>query len=557
MTLSKQPSEMCGIAVWIAAQNTTLTDSKVDHAARKIQHRGPDQSQTLIIGGDGFCRMDFHRLAINGFDSTAMQPFKAGPWHVVVNGEIYNSETLATRFNLCLASGSDCEVVARMLQANIAPLKVCDALDGVFAFAAYNEETKRLVAARDPFGVRSLYIAMSYNGVGPRMALASELKVLVSGDDGVYIAPFPPGKMFQFDVNTQDEQWFRHHVGFETNFFPYFDVDDREAMSRIRMRLVEAVDKRVQCDRLPIGCFVSGGLDSSLIAALVVRAVCVRGGKPEDVWTFSIGQEGSTDMRFAQMVADHLKTTHHPVFVTEQQMLDAIPNVVKSLETWDTTTIRAATGHCLLSNYVRDNTPVKVLFSGEGADEIMGSYLYFENAPTPEAFQDETMRLARDLHRFDVLRVELSCASRGLKCRVPFLDKFFVATALRVPPQQRGFRDFNGRRMEKWLLRKAFDGDELLPKQVLWRRKEAFSDGVSSATSSWHHQIQRHAARMYPESATENNYNTKTPEQQWYQHLFEQYYPGCAGVIPYEWLPKWCGGQTDPSARALVGYSVN
>lgn len=554
MRLIKNP-KMCGIAVWIAAQNTTLADSKVDHAAGKIQHRGPDESQTLIVG-DGLCRMDFHRLAINGFDSAAMQPFRAGPWRVVVNGEIYNSDALAARFNLRLVSGSDCEIVGKMLQANIAPLKVCDALDGVFAFAAYNEATKRLIAARDPFGVRSLYIATSHNGFGPRLALASELKVLASGG-GVHIAPFPPGKMFQLDVNTQDEQWFQHHVGFETKFFPYFDVDDREAMSRLRLRLVEAVDKRVQCDRLPIGCFVSGGLDSSLVAALVVRAVCRRGGNPEDVWTFSIGQEGSTDMRFAQMVADHLKTTHHPVFVTEQQMLDAIPNVVESLETWDTTTIRAATGHCLLSSYVRDNTPVKVLFSGEGADEIMGSYLYFKNAPSPEAFQEETMRLARDLHRFDVLRVELSCASRGLECRVPFLDKVFVATALRVPPQQRGFRDFNGGRMEKWLLRKAFDGDELLPKQVLWRRKEAFSDGVSSATSSWHHQIQRHAALMYPESAAENKENAKTPEQQWYQHLFEQHYPGCAGIIPYEWLPKWCGGQTDPSARALAGYSID
>lgn len=545
---------MCGIAVWVAAQNTTLADAKVDHAARLIQHRGPDESRTVIVG-DGACRLDFHRLSINGFDRAAMQPFRSGPWHVVVNGEIYNSESLAARFHLQLVSGSDCEVVARMLQANIAPLKICDALDGVYAFAAYNEATKRLIAARDPFGVRSLYISSSLDGFGPRIALASEMKTLAVGS--VHLAPFPPGKLFTFDLNTREERWFSHHVGFESKFFPPFEISDQEAMSRLKQRLVEAVDKRVQVDRLPIGCFVSGGLDSSLVAAIVVQAVVRRGGNPEDVWTFSIGQEGSTDMRFAQLVADHLKTTHHPVFVTEQQMLDAIPDVVHSLETWDTTTIRAATGHCLLSSYVRDNTSVKVLFSGEGADEIMGSYLYFHNAPSSDAFQEESLRLCRDLHRYDVLRVELSCASRGLECRVPFLDKIFVAAALRIPPQQRGFREYSGGKMEKWLLRKAFDEDDLLPPAVLWRRKEAFSDGVSSATSSWHHQIKRHASAMFPPSAAGDEENARTPEQQWYRHLFEQSYPGCAGVIPYEWLPKWSGGQTDPSARALPGYTVD
>lgn len=547
---------MCGIAAWVAAQNMTLADRKIDHAARLIQHRGPDESKTLIVG-DGLCRLDFHRLSINGFDRGAMQPFRAGPWHVVVNGEIYNSDTLAARFNIRLVSGSDCEIIARMLQANIAPLKICDALDGVYAIIAYNESTKKLVAARDPFGVRSLYIATNHDGFGPRVALASELKVLTCGG-GVHVAPFPPGKIFQFDIVTQDERWFSHHVGFESKFFPLFDVDDREAMSRLKLRLMEAVDKRVRCDRLPIGCFVSGGLDSSLVAALVVRTVVQRGGNPEDVWTFSIGQEGSTDMRYAQIVADHLKTTHHQVCVTEKEMLDAIPDVVHSLETWDTTTIRAATGHCLLASYVRDNTPVKVMFSGEGADEIMGSYLYFQNAPDPVSFQEESMRLCRDLHRYDVLRVELSCASRGLECRVPFLDKIFVATALRIPPQQRGFRNHNGTSMEKWLLRKAFDDDRaLLPPEVLWRRKEAFSDGVSSTTSSWHHQIQRHVAGMFPASPEDDKENVRTPEQQWYRYLFEQSYPSCAGIIPYEWLPKWSGGQTDPSARALTGYTAN
>lgn len=541
---------MCGIAVWIASQYTTLADSKIDHAVNKIKHRGPDESRTLIV--DEKCRLDFHRLQINGLDAASMQPFRAGPWHVVVNGEIYNSDALVRAHELQTVSGSDCEVVARLFQAGRDPSKICDLLDGVYAFVAYNEVNHTLVAARDPFGVRSLFISTSHGGFGPRLALASEFKAL-SAAGAMHIAPFPPGKLFRYNLETGLERWQRHHVGFESRFFPLFSVDDAEAMERLRTKLVTAVQKRVTCDRLPIGCFVSGGVDSSLVAALVVQAVVANGGFPEDVWTFSIGQEGATDLAYARMVADHLKTTHHEVHTSQEEMLAAIPGVIRDLETWDTTTVRAATGHTLLATYIQKNTPVKVLFSGEGADEIMGSYLYFSGAPSTDAFQEESLRLCRDLHRYDVLRVELSCASRGLECRVPFLDKAFVATALRIPPQQRGFRDYNGGTMEKWLLRQAFDGSGLLPPEVLWRRKEAFSDGVSSASSSWHHQIKTHAATMFPPTSAANKENEFTPEQQWYRHVFNTHFPGCHAIIPYEWLPKWTD-QKDPSARALPQY---
>jgi len=529
----------------------TLADSKIDHAVGKIQHRGPDESRTLIVNET--CRLDFHRLQINGLDPASMQPFRAGPWHVVVNGEIYNSEALKRAHDIPTTSGSDCEVVARLFQIGFSPSKICDMLDGVYAIVAYNEVKRTLVACRDPFGVRSLFISTNHGGFGPRLAIASEFKCLMAGG-AMHIAPFPPGKVFHFNLETGDERWQRHHVGFESRFFPLFSVDDDEAMLRLRTKLVDAVRKRVTCDRLPIGCFVSGGVDSSLVAALVVQAVVANGGFPEDVWTFSIGQEGATDLAYARMVADHLKTTHHEVHTSQEEMLAAIPGVIRDLETWDTTTVRAATGHTLLASYIKDNTPVKVLFSGEGADEIMGSYLYFSGAPSTDAFQEESLRLCRDLHRYDVLRVELSCASRGLECRVPFLDKAFVATALRIPPQQRGFRNYDGSMMEKWLLRKAFDDGTLLPREVLWRRKEAFSDGVSSASSSWHHQIQAHATTMFPPSAAASNKeNEFTPEQQWYRHVFQSHFPNCHAIIPYEWLPKWTD-QKDPSARALPQY---
>lgn len=546
---------MCGIAAFFLGHaNFTLADAKLDHAVKTIQHRGPDTSGTTIL--DATVRLDFHRLCINGLTQSGMQPFSSGgAWVVICNGEIYNYKQIAQQYNITLTTGSDCEILPYLLD-RMSPHRMCDILDGVFAFVAYNRRTCKIYAARDPFGVRSLYMGASHNGFGPRMALASEVKCLAEAGC-VHIAPFPPGQVFTFDTNTCDEAWIRHHVGFERQFFPYFTEDsDETLMAMIREHLTLAVRKRVSCDRMPIGCFVSGGLDSSLVAALVVKEIVANGGKPSDVWTFSIGQEGSPDLAFAGKVAAHLGTTHHRVLVSEDAMISAIPSVIKDIESWDTTTVRASTGHALLSSYVKDNTPVRVMFSGEGADEIFGSYLYFSNAPNPDEFQEESLRLCRDLHRFDVLRVEKSCASRGLECRVPFLDKTFVSKVLRMRPEKRGFRQG----MEKWILRKAFDGMGLLPDDVLWRRKEAFSDGVTTVESSWHTQIKRHASSLSYNGESKNGDENDptigmTDEQRWFYNVFDANYPGMHPLIPYEWLPKWTS-QKDPSARALSQYST-
>ena len=516
---------MCGIsAFFIGHANFTLADAKIDHAVNTIQHRGPDMTGTTIM--DATIRLDFHRLCINGLTAQGMQPFKKGPWTVICNGEIYNYKELAEQYDITLTTGSDCEILPHLFN-RMSPHRVCDLIDGVFAIVAYDRRTRTIHAARDPFGVRSLYIGASHNGFGPRLGLASEVKCLAEAGC-VHIAPFPPGHVFTFETKTCDEGVGRHHVGFESQFFPYFSEESDEAlMAMLREHLTLAVRKRVSCDRMPIGCFVSGGLDSSLVAALVVKEIVANGGRPSDVWTFSIGQEGSPDLAYAGKVAEHLGTTHHRVLVSEEDMISAIPSIIKDIESWDTTTVRASTGHALLSSYVKDNTPVRVMFSGEGADEIFGSYLYFSNAPNPDEFQEESMRLCRDLHRFDVLRVEKSCASRGLECRVPFLDKTFVSKVFRMRPEKRGFR----RGMEKWLLRKAFDGMNLLPEDVLWRRKEAFSDGVTTVESSWHTQIKRHAASLaYGESKNgdENDPTSgMTDEQKWFYHVFDEHYRDC------------------------------
>ena len=543
---------MCGISAFFLGKdaNSTLADARYDHAARSIQHRGPDMTRTIIM--DALIRMDFHRLRINGDIDAGMQPFQQGPWVVACNGEIYNYKTLAEQHLVSLKSGSDCEILPHLL-CRLQPHHMCDMLDGVYAFVAYNRAQKRIVAARDPFGVRSLYIGACHSGFGPRLALASEVKCLTRAGC-TFVAPFPPGQVLSFNMNTLEESWSRHHVGFESQFFPYFSKTDEELMAILREQMASAVRKRLMSDRLPIGCFVSGGLDSSLVSALVVREVVAKGGSPKDVWTFSIGQSGSPDLAFAERVAAHLGTTHHSVLVSEEEMISAIPSVIRDIESWDTTTVRASTGHAMLSTYIKDNTPVRVVFSGEGADEIFGSYLYFSNAPDSNAFQEESMRLCRDLHRFDVLRVEMSCATRGIECRVPFLDKILVSKILRMRPEQRGFREG----MEKWLLRKAFEGTGLLPDEVLWRRKEAFSDGVTNVQSSWHTQIRRHAASVAGAGAGGENDPTSgmTCEQRWFYHVFDTHYPGMQSLIPYEWLPKWTD-QKDPSARALSQYAAN
>lgn len=570
---------MCGLTIWLKPPQAPVeTLLGLDAAAATVRHRGPDASETLVRDD---VRMDFHRLRVNDLSAAGMQPFQRGSLAVMVNGEIYNSTALRRSLvsppETPFRSSSDCEVILHLLaQGTLRFHTLCDHIDGVFAIAAYDFRSRTLYLARDPFGVRSLYVGRRRHR-DPRRCLvwaaASEARALVAAGCDL-IRPFPPGFAATLSADG-GEQWRPHHIGFaRPQLFPLrTNVTDDDARARLRELLGAAVAKRLQLDRFPVGCFLSGGVDSSLVAALVVRHLRATGrAAPADVHTFSIGQAGSEDLRCARLVADHLGTTHHEVVVTAEQMLAHVPSVVRDLETWDTTTVRAATGHTMLADYVRDQTDVRVVFSGEGADELFGSYMYFRRAPSAHAFRIESLRLCRDLHRFDVLRVEKSCATRGLECRVPFLDESFAHAVLRMPPAQRGLRAG----AEKWLLRSAFDGDgdgrpscdadtdaddaprrRLLPAEVLWRRKEAFSDGVSGTATtdpddqenqppSWFQQVQRHAG------------GSLTAERAWYRSLFDRCHPNGVGahLIPYEWQPQWSGDDPDPSARALPEYDI-
>lgn len=327
----------------------------------------------------------------------------------------------------------------------------------------------------------------------------------------------------------------------------------------LRTALESAVRKRMMTER-PVAALLSGGLDSSLIAALVARELR-KAGAPS-LKTFSIGMEGSKDLFYAKKVAEWIGSEHHEIVMSADKFYAAIPCVIRAIESYDTTSVRASVGNWLVSREVAQQTDCKVVFNGDGSDEVFGSYLYFYNAPNNSAYEEEVTRLLDEIHMFDVLRSDRCISSHGLEPRTPFLDKQFVGVVRSIATEW--LRPVAGRQVEKWLLRRAFDDGMTLPHDVLWRRKEAFSDGVSSPEKSWYEVIQERAATFVPEDWSEKaeiqypNLTPQTPEQYMYRFFFEAEYgkPNSQTIFPHFWMPRWSPGATDPSARTLAIYQA-
>ena len=536
---------MCGI---LAAIHSTIDPSDLD----SIRHRGPDDTALVPIGPHA---LGFHRLAINDLTAAGNQPLRhpEDPSLVLVcNGEIYNHREIAERYGFRPESRSDCEIILHLYR-RFGIGRTLAELDGYFAFVLLDGE--KAFAARDEIGVRPLFVGTNRsesnevsevsanrseaNEVSSRSVFfSSEAKALRCSS----VKPFPPGHWWC----SEDETYvpFSDLWATPVRFDPYVI-----ARTRVRASLEEAVRKRVDASERPIGCLLSGGLDSSIICALVQRRLAESG---KTLRTFSIGLEGSTDLHFARIVAEHLGTEHHEVLVTEADMIGAIPEVVRAIESYDTTTVRASTPMYLLCRYVA-TTPVRVLFSGEGSDELSGSYLYFHNAPSAEAFYEETVRLMKELQYFDVLRADRSVAAHGLELRVPFLDRHFMRYYLHLDPCLKQPVSFG---IEKYLLRDAFS--DMLPKCISERSKAAFSDAVSSPERSWFEIIGEHVEALKKEGKIEEREYEHCPpaldETRWYRQLFEAAYPGRADLIPHLWLPRWSGEGKDPSARTLPIY---
>jgi asparagine synthase (glutamine-hydrolysing) len=530
---------MCGITVCLGKN----APNEIRKSLSFLEARGPEGSQITMLSER--IAFGFSRLAINGLTPDGMQPFQKDELTWMCNGEIYNSNELNTSLRINSA-GSDCYCIGDLYlrhQDNLTAF--ARSLDGVFALAIYDAARNLVILARDPYGIRPLYVGTDLNG---NMCFASEIKALTP--QHCNIRHFPPGTIEVYDMNTltltKSIQY--HTVPWITN--PTLTLDT--AIDSVREALLIAVEKRLLTDR-PVAALLSGGLDSSLIASIVQRLLNISGQPP--LKTFSIGFKGSSDLKHAKLVADYIGSDHTEIEMTPDQFFEKVPEVIKAIESYDTTTVRASVGNYLIAKEIRKLTDCKVVFNGDGADELLGGYLYFRSAPNDAAFHAETGRLLEDIHFFDVLRSDRSISSNGLEARTPFLDKQFVAVVRSLPPS---LLRPDGK-IEKSILREAFK-DGWLPDQVLMRRKEAFSDGVSTPEKAWFQEIQERVYKCIPHDWTKHSFNSdhlmpRTAEEYYYRSFFDNYYPDASKVnVPYRWMPKWSPETTDPSARTLNVY---
>ena len=524
---------------------------------RKLVARGPEGSRLIDISG--IAQMGFTRLAINGLNPLGMQPWSSHGIHWMCNGEIYNSDALKKEHNITTVSGSDCEVIGHLYNKYANNLKsLFRSFDGVFAVAIIDEKRKCVIVARDPYGVRPLYMGLVYdeNNTISKRIFASEIKALHPYCSR--ISPVFPGTYQVYsltDATCISVESYHSTTWLKNPMFTSVHPNGLEmACAAIRFSLEQAVKKRLMTER-PVAALLSGGVDSSLIASLVAKSLRELGKPP--LKTFCIGMPGSTDMKFAKQVADWIGSEHTEIILTPDDFFNAIPQVICDIESYDTTTVRASVGNWLVSREIKKQTECKVVFNGDGSDEVFGSYLYFYKAPTDRDYEEESERLLKDIHYFDVLRSDRCISSHGLEPRTPFLDRQFVAVAGSVDTKWR--RPEKEERCEKWILRRAFDDCNTLPPSVLWRKKEAFSDGVSSTDKSWFQEIEERVEDLVPDNWKKtaakdwSDPQPQTKEQYYYRHKFYTFYGKQYENtnVPYFWMPKWSPGVTDPSARLL------
>lgn len=555
---------MCGIFAFVSSSPyaSWLSLSQLEAATRTLEPRGPDNTQ---FWNDPYVFFGFTRLAINDLSPAGNQPMHLdaqgnGHLHLVCNGEIYNHKELERKYGFEPTSNSDCEVILHLYKylcqtrlgqesTRWVAQELYKDLDGEFAFVLYDQQRHVVLAARDPVGVRPLFMGSE----GPGIVFASELKAITPFPSSTVATtkPFESGHIMVVDAAGMTES-----INMKPTLFPLHQLPtigsafthEKTYCQAINAAFREAVRKRVYNSDRKVCALLSGGLDSSLVAALAAHYMPT-GSQLE---TFSIGMRGSTDLAYAQVVADWIGSKHTNIELTEHDFLDAIPAVVQAIESYDTTSVRASVGNYLVSKYIRDNTDNKVVLNGDYSDEVCGGYIYLKNAPSEAAFDEECRRLVNDIYYFDSLRSDRCIAGNGLEARTPFSDKAFIQAYWSVPVGLRMSRD----RMEKYMLRKAFAKDKVLPESVLWRKKEAFSDGVSTPENSWHKILTRYVEDQVTDeefARRQELYPFNTPqlkETVLYRRMFESHYRH-PHVIPYYWLPKWCGDMVDPSAREL------
>lgn len=549
---------MCGIVcLFDAKQKTDALRPQILEMSKKIRHRGPDWSGIYQNNNTLFSH---ERLAI--VDPTSgKQPLFSKDKKLVlaVNGEIYNHQELRAKFpDYEFQTQSDCEVILALYQEKGAGF--LEDLNGIFAFALYDEEQDSYLIARDHMGIVPLYMGWDQHG---SFYVASELKAL----EGVCnkIEVFLPGHYIDSKQGYELQQWYKR------DWEEYDNVkNNTTSIAELRKGLEDAVHRQLMSD-VPYGVLLSGGLDSSIIAAVTAKFAPKRieSGNTQDAWyprlhSFAVGLVGSPDLAAARTAAEHIGSVHHEVNFTVQEGLDAIRDVIYHLETYDVTTIRASTPMYLLARVIK-SMGIKMVLSGEGSDEIFGGYLYFHKAPNPQAFHEETVRKLGKLHLYDCLRANKSLMAWGIEGRVPFLDKEFMDIAMNINPADKMVNKAEGK-MEKWVLRKAFE--DLLPESIAWRQKEQFSDGVGY---SWIDSLKAKAEEEVTDEMMENakyRFPINTPmnkEEYRYRSIFSELFPSdsaascvpsvpsvaCSTPIALEWDEAF-KKMNDPSGRAVA-----
>ena len=514
---------MCGILGIVGNVNS----QDVTYAMNRLHARGPDNQ---IVTSSGNVVMGFTRLAINGTTPGAMQPFRYNRMTAICNGEIFNHKNLELDLDYEPVSGSDCEVLLPGYVRWGFPT-LCNKLDAEFAMIMHDSESDLLWIARDPYGVRPLFWGVTPNGT---YAFASELKGISEMCD--VVNQFNPGWYMCLNTGSNPDlirySEYRHTTSYEmcTHMGMNFDF----VADMVRDLLISAVRKRLMCEQGGVCCLLSGGLDSSLVSSIA------NSYSDKTLHTFSIGLKGATDLIAAQKAADYIGSAHTTVELKEDDFLDAIPEVIGAIESYDVTTVRASVGNYLIGKYIKDNTNFKVVLNGDYADEVCGGYLYMKLAPSAEEFQKECQRLVNNIHYFDSLRSDRTICAHGLEARAPYADKEFLEFYMRIHPVMKSPKG----EMEKFMLRKAFSGYGFLPDEILWRSKEAFSDGVSTKERSWHTIVSDHVRTL--------GYRD---EEEYYKSIFDSCYGAKhRNVIPYKWMPRFCDA-TDPSARTLEVYN--
>jgi len=547
---------MCGIVcAFDVKESTELLRPQLLEMSKKIRHRGPDWSG---IYADDKAILAHERLAIVD-PASGKQPLLSpnGKLILAANGEIYNHRELRKQFagTYDFQTESDCEVILALYQEK--GVEFLDEMNGIFGFTIYDAEKDEYFVARDHMGIIPLYMGWDKNGT---FYVASELKALEGTCTKIEL--FPPGH-YLHSSDGELKRWYSR------DWMEYDAVKENEtSIQEIKEALEAAVHRQLMSD-VPYGVLLSGGLDSSVTSAIAKKYAQKRieSDDTTDAWypqlhSFSVGLEGSPDLAAAQKVADHIGTVHHEIKFTIQEGLDAIKDVVYNLETYDITTIRASTPMYLMARVIK-SMGIKMVLSGEGADELFGGYLYFHKAPNAQEFHEETVRKLSKLHMYDCLRANKSLASWGIEGRVPFLDKEFMDVAMRINPQD---KMINGERMEKWVVRKAFE--DMLPESVAWRQKEQFSDGVGY---SWIDTLKEVVNQEVSDEQLANakfRFPLQTPtskEEFYYRSIFEEHFPSdaaalcvpqeasvaCSTQIALEWDEAF-KNMNDPSGRAVA-----